>query len=58
MKPSIGVIFGGMSVEHEVSIISGIQALHAIDKRQYNSVPIYISKQGKWYSGEAYWNLP
>jgi len=53
MKPSIGVIFGGMSVEHEVSIISGIQALHAIDKRQYNGVPIYISKQGKWYSGEA-----
>jgi len=64
MKPNIGVIFGGMSVEHEVSIISGLQALHAIDKNQYNGVPIYISKQGKWYSGEAlaeianYENIP
>jgi len=53
MKPNIGVIFGGMSVEHEVSIISGLQALHALDTRQYNGIPIYISKQGKWYSGPA-----
>lgn len=53
MKPNIGVIFGGMSVEHEVSIISGLQTLHALDKRQYHGVPIYISKQGKWYCGDA-----
>lgn len=53
MKPTIGVFFGGHTVEHEVSIISGLQALHAIDRNQYDVLPVYISKEGDWYTGEV-----
>jgi len=49
----VGVIFGGVSPEHEVSIISSLQALHALDKDRYEPVPIYIAKDGKWYTGPA-----
>ncbi len=52
-KITVGVIFGGRSVEHEVSIISALQAVHALDKQKYTPLPIYISKQGQWYIGEA-----
>ncbi|MDF2936401.1 MAG: D-alanine/D-alanine ligase [Paenibacillaceae bacterium] len=51
MKTRVGVLFGGMSVEHEVSVISGLQALHALDTSVYEGVPIYITKQGEWYAG-------
>ncbi len=51
MKTRVGVLFGGMSVEHEVSVISGLQALHALDTGAYEGVPIYITKQGEWYTG-------
>ena len=53
MKIRVGVIFGGRSVEHEVSIISAIQAINAIDAAEYDVIPIYISKDGNWYGGEA-----
>lgn len=49
---SIGVLFGGRSVEHEVSVITGIQALHALDSGRYRAVPIYVSKGGDWHTGE------
>ncbi|MBQ2872911.1 MAG: D-alanine--D-alanine ligase [Bacilli bacterium] len=52
MKLKIGVIFGGKSVEHEVSIISAIQAINNIDKDKYNIVPIYISKEKELYTGK------
>lgn len=52
MKTRVGVLFGGMSVEHEVSVISGLQALHALDTDAYEGVPIYITKQGEWYTGQ------
>lgn len=51
MKTRIGVLFGGMSVEHEVAVISGLQALHALDTSLYEAVPAYITKQGEWYTG-------
>lgn len=51
MKTRVGVLFGGMSVEHEVSVISGLQALHALDTGVYEGVPVYITKQGEWYTG-------
>lgn len=51
MKTRIGVLFGGMSVEHEVAVISGLQALHALDTNLYEGVPIYISKKGEWFTG-------
>lgn len=51
MKTRVGVLFGGMSVEHEVAVISGLQALHALDSGLYDGVPIYITKQGEWFTG-------
>ena len=53
MKTTIGVFFGGRSTEHEISVISASQAMHAINAEKYDVVPIYISKQGKWYTGNA-----
>ncbi|MDE7154353.1 MAG: D-alanine--D-alanine ligase [Muribaculaceae bacterium] len=53
MKTNIGVFFGGRSTEHEISVISASQAMHAIDRNKYDVTPIYISKQGKWYTGDA-----
>ena len=47
----VGVIFGGESVEHEVSIISAVQAMNKMDSEKYEIVPIYITKQGEWYTG-------
>ena len=52
MKLNVAVIFGGRSVEHEVSIISAVQCINALDKDKYNAVPIYITKQGIWYTGD------
>ena len=51
MKIKLGVLFGGMSVEHEVSIITAIQAINKIDRGKYEVVPIYITKEGNWYTG-------
>ena len=53
MKIRVGVFFGGRSVEHEVAIISALQTIHAIDQNIYSVVPVYISKQGIWYTGDA-----
>lgn len=52
MKIKVGVIFGGETVEHEVSIISAVQAMNYIDKEKYDIVPIYISKDRIWYTGK------
>lgn len=52
MKITVGVIFGGRSVENEISVITANQLIEAMDKRKYVAVPIYIAKNGKWYSGE------
>ncbi len=51
MKTKVAVFFGGRSVEHEISVISALQAIAAFDKEKYDIVPIYISKKGKWYTG-------
>lgn len=52
-KTNIGVVFGGRSVENEISVITAIQAMEAVDTDKYDVTPIYISKQGRWYTGEA-----
>ena len=49
----VGVIFGGDTVEHEVSIISALQAMENIDEEKYEIVPIYISKDRHFYTGAA-----
>ena len=50
MKLKIGVIFGGPSLEHELSIITALQAMDNIDTEKYDIVPIYITKDLVWYS--------
>ena len=52
MKIRVGFIFGGESVEHEVSVISALQAIKNIDREKYEAVPIYISKEKYWYTGD------
>lgn len=52
MKIKLGVIFGGETVEHEVSIITALQAIEHINTDKYDVVPIYISKDRIWYTGD------
>src|ERR1700737_3008263 len=47
-KLRIGILFGGRSGEHEVSLLSAASILKAIDKKKYDVVPIGITKQGQW----------
>ena len=51
MKLNIGVIFGGKSVEHEISVITALQAMDNIDHEKYEIIPIYITKDLVWYTG-------
>ena len=53
MKLKIGVFFGGKSVEHEVSIITAIQAIENVNREKYDIVPIYITKDNKMYCGNT-----
>ncbi|KRQ87940.1 D-alanine--D-alanine ligase [Caloramator mitchellensis] len=52
-KKNVLVMFGGKSVEHEVSVITGLQVVENIDKNKYNVIPLFITKNGEWYSGEV-----
>lgn len=52
MKIKVGVLFGGKSVEHEISVISAIQAIGYLDKSKYDVIPIYITKNNEFYVGE------
>ncbi len=54
MKKVIGVVFGGKSVEHEISIISALQAIENMDGKKYDIVPIYIDKKGTWFSDDRF----
>lgn len=64
MKIRVGVFFGGKSVEHEVSVISAIQAVNAFNREKYDVIPIYITKNNELYAGEGvgkieeYRNIP
>ncbi len=52
MSINLAVTFGSRTCEHDVSIISGLQAAQAAEKGNYHVVPVYIAKDGKWYVGE------
>ncbi len=52
MKTNIAVFFGCRSVEHEVSIISAVQAMRAINRDKYDVTPVYVAKDGTMYSGD------
>ncbi len=48
---NLAVLFGGRSVEHEISIISAVQAIQSLDTGKYNVIPIYMAKDGRFYTG-------
>src|SRR5260370_26630272 len=51
-KLRVGILFGGRSGEHEVSLLSAASVLNAIDKTKYEVVPIGITKHGRWLTAE------
>ncbi len=53
MKTRVAMLFGGKSVEHEVSVISGIQAFLAMDRDKYEVTPVYLTKKNEMYVGEG-----
>lgn len=57
MKTNIAVIYGCRSVEHEVSIISAVQAMRSIDRNKYDVIPIYVSKKGEMYTGDMLFDI-
>ena len=52
MKIKVGVLFGGKTVEHEISVISAIQAMGYLNRDKYDVIPIYITKNNEFYVGE------
>jgi len=57
MKTNIAVFFGCRSVEHEVSIISAVQAMNSINREKYDVTPIYVYKDGTMYNGDALFKI-
>lgn len=57
MKIKLAVLFGGRSVEHEVSVISALQAMENLNADKYDIIPVYIGKNGEMYTGEALRNM-
>ncbi len=57
MKTNVGVFYGCRSVEHEVSIISAVQAMRSINRDKYSITPVYVAKNGKMYTGEKLFQI-
>ena len=51
-KKTVAVFFGGRSPEHDVSVVSGLQILSAIDTQSYDAFPVYITTEGEWLVGD------
>lgn len=47
------VLYGSRACEHDVSIITAVQAMDNADKSKYDIIPVYIDRNGKWFTGEA-----
>lgn len=56
-KIMLGVVFGSRSCEHEVSIISAVQMMRAVDREKYDVTPVYISQKGEWFTGEPLFEM-
>jgi D-alanine-D-alanine ligase len=56
-KTTVAVLFGGRSVEHDVSVVTGHQIMRAFDSARYEVVPVYITRDGRWYTGEPLLDL-
>lgn len=57
MKINLAVLFGGKSVEHEVSVISAVQAMASMNKERYNIIPVYMTKGNEFYTGEKLFDI-
>lgn len=57
MKIKVAVIFGGKSVEHEISIISAVQAMGYMDRDKYEVIPLYMTKENAFYAGADLENI-
>ena len=57
MKIQVAVLFGGKSVEHEISIISAVQAIQNMDKGKYEILPVYITKNNELYYGISLFDI-
>lgn len=53
MKKTIAVFVGGRSPEHDVSVVTGLQALDALDKSQFEAFLVYVSLDGRWFVGDS-----
>ena len=53
MNIKLAVLFGGKSVEHEISVISALQAMNSLDPAKYDIIPVYITKQNDFYTGNV-----
>jgi D-alanine-D-alanine ligase len=51
-KLRVGVMYGSRSVEHEVSIITALQVMNGLNSERYEVVPLYLTKEGEWLTGE------
>jgi len=49
----VAVVFGGRSTEHEISVLTGLEVLKALDPRRYAPIPVYITREGQWYTGSG-----
>lgn len=49
---TVVIAFGGVSPEHEVSVLTAMQAISALSESSYKTIPLYISKSGLWYTGD------
>jgi D-alanine-D-alanine ligase len=48
-------MFGGRSLEHDVSVVSGLQVLHALDPDECSAIPIYVDQTERWWTGDDIW---
>ncbi len=56
-KTRVAVLYGSKSCEHDVSIISGLQALKALDSEKYEGFPVYLGRDGAWFVGDKLTNM-
>lgn len=52
-RKTVAVFFGGQSVEHDVSVLSGLQFIEALDPERFGVLPVYVAADGRWWTGDA-----
>jgi D-alanine-D-alanine ligase len=56
VRQTVAVMFGGRSLEHDVSVVSGLQILHALDPDRFAPMPVYIDQATRWWVGDDLWH--